>query len=45
MTTGNSKLANGYLSSSRAKDRECDNRSWLALQVRLVVELHCAEKA
>src|SRR5882762_4481796 len=26
ITTGNSKLANGFQSSSRAKDRECDNR-------------------
>src|SRR6266436_3806621 len=45
MTTGNSKLAYRFPSSSRAKDRECDNRIWLALQVRLQVEQHCAEKA
>src|ERR1700731_238696 len=45
MTTGNSKLAYRFPCSSRAWERECDNRIWLALQVRLVVELHCAEKA
>src|SRR5436309_6276004 len=45
IATGNLKLANGFLSSSRAKDRECDNRVRLALQVRQQVEQHCAEKA
>src|SRR5437899_8915113 len=45
ITTGNLNLANGFLSSSRAQDRECDNRIWLALQVRQQVEQYCAEKA
>jgi hypothetical protein len=45
MITGNSKLAYRLRCPSRARDRECDNRSWLALQVRLEAELHCAEKA
>jgi len=32
------ELANGFPGSSRARDHECDNRRWLALQVRLQVE-------
>src|SRR6266700_8086234 len=45
MTTRKLELAYCLPSSSRAKDRERNNRNWLALQVRLQVEQHCAEKA